>query len=103
MHFLPNNETNIVTITLKLGEPIWKVVGEKSVRVELDGARTVAEVFAEMNRRYPNFMAEAQRGEYDLPYTLFVNDTLVQWEQIAQAPIQNGDKLFVFMAVSGGE
>ena len=71
-------------ITVKLGEPIWKVVGEKSIKVRLDGARRLSDVFAELNRRYPAFMAEAQRGEYDLPYTLFVNDRLVAWEKVEQ-------------------
>ncbi len=89
-------------ITLKLGEPIWKTVGEKSIRLEFDGSRTLADVFAEMNRRYPNFVAEARNGEFDLPYTLFVNDTMVGWDKIDQVPVKNGDKVFIFMAVSGG-
>ena len=91
-----------MTFTLKLGEPIWKLVGEKSLKVEMEEAHTLADVVREMNRRYPGFLAEAQNGVFDLPYSLFVNDTLVQWEKVAQVPVHDGDKLFIFMAVSGG-
>jgi molybdopterin converting factor small subunit len=89
-------------ITVKLGEPIWKIVGEKSTKVTLNGAQCLSDIFAELNRRYPAFMAEAQRGEFDLPYTLFVNDKLVAWEKVGQTPVSDGDKVFIFMAVSGG-
>jgi sulfur carrier protein ThiS len=91
-----------MTFTLKLGEPIWKKVGDKSLRIEMENAQTLADVVREMNRRYPGFAAEAQNGEFDLPYNLFVNDTMVQWDKIEQTPVRNGDKLFIFMAVSGG-
>lgn len=91
-----------MTFTLKLGEPIWKLVGEKSLKLEMEEARTLADVVREMNRRYPGFMAEAQSGEFDLPYNLFVNDTLVRWDKVEQMPVHDGDKLFIFMAVSGG-
>lgn len=89
-------------ITLKLGEPIWKLVGEKSTKLELEGVETLGDVFAEMNRRYPNFVAQARSGEFDLPYTLFVNDTMVPWEKLDRTPVKSGDKIFIFMAVSGG-
>jgi molybdopterin converting factor small subunit len=89
-------------VTIKLGEPIWKVVGEKSTKLVLNGAHSLSDVFAELNRHYPAFMAEVQRGEFDLPYTLFVNDKMVTWEKVGQTPVNNGDKVFIFMAVSGG-
>ena len=89
-------------VTIKLGEPIWKVVGEKSTRLALNGAQTLSDVLAELNRRYPAFMAELQRGAFNLSYTLFVNDTMVNWEKVGQTPVKDGDKVFIFMAVSGG-
>jgi molybdopterin converting factor small subunit len=92
-----------MTFTLKLGEPIWKMVGDKSLKIDMDDAQTLADVVREMNRRYPGFTIEAQSGKFDLPYSLFVNDTLVQWDKIEQIPVHDGDKLFIFMAVSGGE
>jgi molybdopterin converting factor small subunit len=91
-----------MTFTLKLGEPIWKVVGNKSIKLDMGGAHSLADVVREMNRRYPGFTAETQNGEFDLPYNFFVNDTLVQWDKIEQMPVHDGDKLFIFMAVSGG-
>jgi molybdopterin converting factor small subunit len=89
-------------ITIKLGEPIWKVVGEKSMRVELGDNQSLGDVLSELDRRYPNFLAEARIGEFELPYTLFVNDTMVQWQKLKETPVKDGDKVFIFMAVSGG-
>lgn len=91
-----------MTLTLKLGEPLWKRVGEKSLKLDIEDVHTLGDVVREMNRRYPGFMAEALSGVYDLPYNLFVNDTLVQWAKVDQAPVHDGDTLFFFMAVSGG-
>ena len=89
-------------ITLKLGDPLWKVVGDKSLKVELNGSHTIADALAEVNRLFPGFLQEAQRGEFDLPYNIFVNDTLVHWDKITCMPLKDGDKLYLFMAVSGG-
>src|SRR5438270_3313402 len=91
-----------MTLILKLGEPLWRKVGEKSLKLEVEDAHTLGDIVREMNRRYPGFMAEAQRGMFDLRYNLFVNDTLVQWASIDQTAVHDGDKLFVFIAVSGG-
>ncbi len=91
-----------MVITLKLGEPLSEIVGEKSIAVEANGAHTIADVLAEVNRRYPNFSAGLKSDEFDLPYTIFRNDALVHWEQIAQTAVEDGDKIFLMMPVSGG-
>ena len=91
-------------VTLKLGEPLWERVGEKSLKVEVNGAPSIAELFAEMERRYPGF-AEAL-NDHDgerLPYNIFRNDQLVRWENIGKVALADGDKVFLFMAVSGGK
>ncbi|MBI3732725.1 MAG: MoaD/ThiS family protein [Chloroflexi bacterium] len=91
-----------MVVTVKLGDPLWKATGQKVVRVSLDSARTVSDLFAEMGRRYPAFGEAVQRAEYDLPYTLFRNESLVDWAQIGQTPLADGDQIFVFLPVSGG-
>ena len=89
-------------VTLKMGEPLSTLVGGPSARVALDGAHTVADAFGEMERLHPGFAAELKRGEYDLPYNIFVNDRLVRWEKAAQTEVKDGDKIYLFLAVSGG-
>jgi molybdopterin converting factor small subunit len=68
----------------------------------LNGVHTLADVFAEMNRRYENFARHLQRGEDDLPYTIFRNDTLVHLDKSTQTAVSDGDKIFIMMPVSGG-
>ncbi len=91
-----------MVVTLKMGEPLSTLVGGSSAKVMLNGAHSVAEAFAEMDRQHPGFAAELQRGEYDLPYNIFVNDNLVRWEKVAQTRVKDGDKIYLFLAVSGG-
>lgn len=91
-----------MNVTLKMGEPLSSLVGGPTASVTLDGATTVADAFAEMERHHPGFAAEVKRGEYDLPYNIFVNDDLVRWEKVGQAQVKDGDKIYLFLAVSGG-
>jgi sulfur carrier protein ThiS len=89
-------------ITLKLGEPLARTVGAKTITLELPGAGVLSDVFAEANRRYPAFVSAVEHGDEDVPYTVFVNEKLVRWEHIAQTQVHDGDKVFVMMPVSGG-
>ncbi|MBI5876645.1 MAG: MoaD/ThiS family protein [Chloroflexi bacterium] len=91
-----------MSVTFKIGEPLATLVGENSVTVPLGGATTVAGMLGEADRIYPGFYDEVKRGEHDLPYNIFVNDRLVHWEKVAEAPVKDGDKIFLFLAVSGG-
>ncbi len=92
----------MMNVMLKIGEPLATLVGDKSLTISLDGAHTVAGALDAADRRYPGFFAEVKRGEHDLPYNIFVNDRLVHWEQIGEAAVKEGDKVFLFLAVSGG-
>ncbi len=89
-------------ITLKLAEPLARSVGVKTISVGLSAAATLSEVLAEADRLHPAFGTALARGDEDVPYTLFVNDKLVHWEQAAQTQVRDGDKVFVMMPVAGG-
>lgn len=91
-----------MSVTFKIGEPLATLVGDVSVSVDLNGAGTVAAAIGEADKAFPGFFDEVKRGEHDLPYNIFVNDRLVRWEQIESAPVKDGDKVFLFLAVSGG-
>ena len=89
-------------ITLRLAEPLARSVGAKTIEVSLPESRTLSDAFAEANRLHPAFGAALARGDEDVPYTLFLNDTLVRWERAAETPVRDGDKVFVMMPVAGG-
>lgn len=92
-------------ITVKLGEPLWRQVGERTLHLEWARTSiTVDGVLRRLQREYAGF-GPAFRGD-DLgaayPYSLFVNSRLVRREQARQTHLQDGDKLFVFIPVVGG-
>jgi molybdopterin converting factor small subunit len=89
-------------ITLKLGEPLARTVGARTITLELPRAVLLSDVFAETNRLYPAFDSALKHGDDDVPYTVFVNEKLVRWEHVAQTQVNDGDKVFVMMPVSGG-
>jgi len=91
-----------MSVTFKMGEPLATLVGDTSVTVQPNGAATVAAMIGEADKAFPGFFDEVKRGEHDLPYNIFVNDRLVRWEQIDNAAVKDGDKIFLFLAVSGG-
>jgi molybdopterin converting factor small subunit len=92
-------------ITVKLGEPLWRQVGERTL--QLQWARpsiTVDGVLRRLEREYPGF-GPAFRGDElgaVYPYSLFVNSRLVRREHARQTRLQDGDKLFIFIPVVGG-
>jgi molybdopterin converting factor small subunit len=91
-----------MAITLKLGDPISDIIGAKSIQIEADGIQTLRELFDAVNRQHPRFNATVAADGDGLPYNIFRNDSLVHWEKVPQTLVKDGDKIFIFTAVSGG-
>ena len=91
-----------MAITLKLGDPISDIIGVKSIAIEANGIKTVHELFDAVNRIHPNFNATLRDDGDGLPYNIFRNDAMVYFDKLAQTPVKDGDKVFIFTAVSGG-
>ena len=94
-------------ITVKLGAPLSRVVGESKVTLTLPEGATAATVLAELGSRYPGFDAglkgQGLRVPLDqIPYALFVNARLVPLDRAAMTPLRNGDRLSLFLPVAGG-
>ncbi len=90
-------------VKVRLSEPIWRRVGSRRLVLELDdGAWTVAGLLDELERRYPGFATEVRDSQDMVPYSLVLNDSLVRLEQAGETAVNDGDELFVFLAVAGG-
>ncbi len=91
-------------ITIHLGEPVWRLVGQKQVIVRLDGeTRTVAGVIGELGKQFAGLDAElrGQTGDF-VPYALFLNDEQVRWAEVENTRVKEGDRVRVILPIAGG-
>jgi len=92
-------------LSVKLGEPLWRHVGQRTLQLEWDQPSvTLAQVLRRLEAEHPGF-GPAFRGE-DLsasyPYALFINARLTRLEGAEGTQLWDGDKLFIFIPVVGG-
>ncbi len=91
-------------IKIRLDEPAWRLVGQKTLAVRLESTGpTVADIIRELTRRYAGLDAElrGQTGDF-VPYSLFLNDESVRWSEIEAKPVKEGDCLRVLLPIAGG-
>jgi molybdopterin synthase sulfur carrier subunit len=94
-------------VTVRMGAPLSQVVGEKKVILHVEDGVTVADVLAELGGRYPDFeeglKGKGLREPFDqVLYSLFVNARPVTLDKAAETPLQDGDRLSLFLPVAGG-
>ena len=92
-------------ISVKLGEPLWREVGSRTVRLEWSEQDvTLGDVLRRLHDDYPGFAAafSGQALNADYPYRLFVNSHLVHLDEAKKTPLENGDRVYVFIPVVGG-
>ena len=93
-------------ITVRLGEPITRVVG--ALRVSLQFASepaTVADVLRRLTSEYPGFEA-AFRGDgigHVNPYRVYVNARQVTAGEEDRWLLTDGDKVYIFLPAAGGQ
>ena len=95
----------MIRISVKLGEPLWREVGTRTLQMEWPGAPvTLVEVLRRLRKDYPGFSAAfAGKGlNADHPYRLFVNAHLVHLDKARSTQLEDGDKVYVFIPVVGG-
>lgn len=92
-------------ISVKIGEPLWRAVGSRSLTLEWDSPTvTVAEALDRLHREHPGF-GSAFRGEgqrLTIDYHVFVNTRMVKPDAWSQAEMKDTDRLFIFLPVMGG-
>jgi hypothetical protein len=95
----------LMRILVKIGEPLWRTVGSRSLTLVWDGsAVTVAEALDRLRREYPDF-GPAFRGEGQRPkidYHVFVNTRMVEPDAWSQVEMKDADRLFIFLPAVGG-
>lgn len=94
-------------VTVKLGAPLSRVVGESQVVLSVPDGTTAAHVLDELRVRFPEFEAglkgKGLRQPFDqMIYQLFVEAQPVAWEDVAATSLRDGDRLYLFLPVAGG-
>ena len=92
-------------IRVKLGEPLWRVVGQRDVVVECDTATsTIADVLLKLCD-YPGFQAAYQSHADGIgpEYVLFLNDKPLPASAAAMTSCGEGDTLRIILPIAGGE
>ena len=83
-------------VTVRLGEPFWRVVGQREVIVAIERGATVAYALAVLAQRYPSLASDLNDGE--IRPALFVNDEAA----CPESPLAEGATIHVVWPVSGG-
>jgi molybdopterin synthase sulfur carrier subunit len=65
---------------------------------------TIAEVIADLDRRYPGLAAYIvdDRGALRKHVNIFIGDELIQDHRGLQDAVKDADQIFIFQALSGG-
>lgn len=104
---LPRTGEKRMKVTVKLGTPLSRVIGENKVILSVEEGASIGEVLQQLEERYPDF-EEGLRGKglqalrAEPLYSLFVNSRPVSWEKAADTLLQDGDRVYLFLPVVGG-
>lgn len=81
---------------VRLGEPFWRAIGVREVRLTLCEGATVADALAALVERYPALARDLRGGE--AAPALFVGDEMAAPE----SRLTDGAQLHIVWPVSGG-
>lgn len=89
-------------VTVRVPVPMQKLTGDVAV-VEAEGA-SIADVIADLEKRYPGFAASVQDGGGKLRryVNVFVNDDNVRTLEGEATPVKDGDEISIIPAIAGG-
>jgi len=93
-----------MVIEVKMGDPLWRIVGEQRIELELAEGATVADALERLDRAYPGFGAALQAGgtQLGVPFNFFVNRKLVRETHLGQHRLKAGDRLYILAPIVGG-
>jgi hypothetical protein len=92
-------------ITVKIGDLLWRLAGERQIDLQLTNDATAADALAELYQSYPALAAELPPGGITrggLPYYYFVNRRLVGKRNLATCQLKDGDTLLILSPTAGG-
>ena len=81
---------------------IQKAVGDQR-QLQADG-RTVGELLADIEERYPGFRAQVmdERGQLHRFVNIYLNDEDIRYLQGAETALRDGDRVSILPALAGG-
>jgi molybdopterin converting factor small subunit len=93
-----------MVIEVKMGDPLWKAVGQPRIELELADGASVAEALARLRSAYPGFGAALEAGgtRLGVPFNFFVNRKLVKDADLARHRLKTGDALYILAPIVGG-
>jgi molybdopterin converting factor small subunit len=81
-------------VYVRLGEPFWRVVGERNLALELPDGAAVADLLALLRQRYPALVGEMEEA----PPQVIVGDNDVD----TAAPLPDGASVYLLWPIAGG-
>ena len=89
-------------VSVYIPTPFRRMTGNRTT-VESSG-RTVAEVIAELDARFPGLRAQITDGDEEVPahINIYVNNREISSLQGIRTPLNDGDELAVIPAIAGG-
>jgi sulfur carrier protein ThiS len=94
-----------MVIEVKMGDPLWKIVGQRRINLELADGSTVSDALTNLRTTYPDFGSALEAGgtRLGVPFNFFVNRKLVKDRDLAQHKLKTGDTLYILAPIVGGE
>ena len=91
-------------ILVKVGDPLWKVVGQREIELELADGATVADALARLQTAYPGFGSALETGgtRLGVPFNFFVNRKLVKDRDLGRHRLRAGDTVHILAPIVGG-
>lgn len=94
----------MIHVKVKLGEPLWRVVGQREVEVALDeSGATVADVLLKLAEQ-PGFRDayDAHAAGVGVPYALFVDEKAIPEAAVSATPVADGQTVRILLPIAGG-
>jgi molybdopterin converting factor small subunit len=81
-------------VTIRFGEPFWRVIGQRNLAVEIEPGESVNSLLTQLCEEYPDLTKEFS----DAPPSIFVNEEPAQDDSV----LTDGAHIHLVWAVSGG-
>lgn len=91
-------------IEINTQAPLDRVLGGKSVAIDLPSPASVADLMAYLKQHYPDFEARFRAGgdEHGTAFNFFLNRKALREQDLASTPLKEGDRIHIIVPVVGG-
>jgi molybdopterin converting factor small subunit len=94
-----------IQITVWLGEPLRRAVGQVRIELDLSAPATLADLLARLYAAFPDFSARYEGLDlgHEHPYRLFINHRQVEENVFGRRELKDGDLVHIVIPVVGGK